>query len=165
MFTTKRLGIKKFTWDDFESYAVLMADPDVMRFSLKGPLSREEAKTAFEERILKIYESHGWGLWGVFLNKKLIGLAGLIPQEIDGVSEIELAYRFSSAFWGKGLAYEATDIILTYAFSSLKISRLISIIDPMNIRSQKLAARLGFHVEKRTNFKGFIVDIYARSSL
>jgi [ribosomal protein S5]-alanine N-acetyltransferase len=164
MFNTERLTIQKFTWDDFEAYAALMADPEVMRFSLKGPLTCEEAKRAFEERILKIYDTCGWGLWAVFLKNQLIGFAGLIPQEVDEAAEIELAFRFAPAYWGQGLAFEASEAILDYAFSFLKIPRLISIIDPKNTRSQKLSSRLGFHVEKQANYQGFNVDIYARSN-
>ncbi len=164
MFQTDRLTIKKFTWENFNGYAALVADPEVMRFSLKGPVFGDEAKKMFEERILKIYDERGWGLWALFLDHELIGFAGLIPQVIDKVSEIELAFRIFPAYWGKGLVYEACQPIIDYAFKTLKLPRLISIIDPQNFRSQKLSARLGFHVEKKANYNGFITDIYVLTS-
>jgi RimJ/RimL family protein N-acetyltransferase len=163
---TGRLEIREWTSDDFEAFAVLMADPEVMRFSLKGkPLSIEEAREYFQKRILDHYKN-GFGLWALVYKEEqqFIGLAGLITQEIDGEKKIELAYRLLPKYWHRGLALEATRAVCTYAFTGLKLKELISIIEPDNVRSIRLAERLAMRPLKMTKFHHKKVYIYAKSS-
>ena len=161
---TERIDIREFTLKDLAAFQHLMADPEVMRFSLKGPLTKEEAAESFEKRILAHYQKYGFGLWALFVGEQLIGLAGLISQTIDGIEEIELAYRLHPDFWGKGYALEAVTAISKYAFSHLNLEHLISIIDPNNHSSIKVATRLGMAFWKRTVFHGIDVRIYRLST-
>jgi RimJ/RimL family protein N-acetyltransferase len=166
MLDTPRLEIREFKPEDFEDFAVLVADPEVMRFSIKGPLGLEEAQEYFQRRILGHYKTHGFGLWALVLKeeKKLIGFAGLITQEIEGKTKIELAYRLLPTYWGRGLASEAANAISEYAFATLDLKDLISIIDTANHRSLLLAKRLGMNSLQKTEFHGFEVFVYARSN-
>ncbi|NEO28243.1 MAG: GNAT family N-acetyltransferase, partial [Kamptonema sp. SIO4C4] len=50
-----------------------------------------------------------------------------------------------------------------YAWNTLNLSRLISIIAPANVRSQRVAEKVGMQRENATIFKGFAVDIYGIS--
>lgn len=161
MITTERLTLRKFSEGDLEDFAALMADPEVMRFSLKGPLSKDQATEYLKTRILAHYEKYGFGLWAVIFEGHLIGLAGLIMQTIDGQEEVEVAYRLHPRYWGKGLATEAAVAICKYAFETLAVERLISIIDPQNHRSRKVAERMGMHHWKDTVYHGFASHIYA----
>ena len=40
--TTPRLRLREFTPDDIDVLAPILADPEVMRFSLSGPETREQ---------------------------------------------------------------------------------------------------------------------------
>ena len=162
---TPRLLLREFTKDDLDAFALIMADPEVMRFSLSGPQSKEVAKHYLEHRIIHHYQTYGYGLWAVVYEGILIGLAGLIAQEIDGEKKIELGYRFHPHYWGKGLATEAGLAILQYAFEVLKLNEVISIIDPLNIRSLRVAERVGMTKWKETTFHGFTVGIYRISRI
>ncbi len=159
---TARLEIREWISEDFEEFFTLMSDPEVMRFSLLGrALSREEAADLFHKRILQHY-SKGFGLWALYYKEenKIIGFAGLITQEIDGERKIELGYRLLPKYWHRGLALEATREICTYAFTVLKLKELISIIEPDNTRSIRLAERLGMKPLKMTKFHERDVYIY-----
>jgi [ribosomal protein S5]-alanine N-acetyltransferase len=161
---TDRLTIRKYTPADFEAYAALMADPEVMKFSLTGPMSRQEAQAHFQKKVLEPYELYRFGRWALEHKKdrKIIGFAGLSYEEIDGEEKIELGYRLLPAYWGKGLAYEALELICNYAFSELKLADLVAIIEPENIRSIRLAERVGMKPLKETQFYHKHVVIYAR---
>lgn len=162
---TARLEIREWTSDDFEEFAALMADPEVMRFSLQGrPLSPEEAQDLFHKRILEHYKN-GFGLWALYYKeeKKIIGFTGLITQEIDGTKKIELAYRLLPKYWHRGLALEAAREVCAYAFNVLKLKELISIIEPENTRSIRLAERVGMRPLKMTQYHNQDVYIYVRS--
>ncbi len=158
---TERLVLREFTIDDWDAFAWLMADPEVMRFSLNGPMNKEQARK-YLERIIAHYSDHGYGLNGVVLkaNNSLIGLIGLISQNIDGENKAELGYRLHPQYWGKGLAREACLAVCKYAFTQLGMDELISIIDPKNTRSLEVAKRIGMHHWKETFFHNFAVHIY-----
>ena len=47
------------------------------------------------------------------------------------------------AYWGRGYATEAAAAIRNWAAERLKIDRLVSLISPENVRSQRVAERLG----------------------
>jgi RimJ/RimL family protein N-acetyltransferase len=91
------------------------------------------------------------GLWATIHKEtgKFIGRCGLLPWEIDGKLEVEIAYLLDKSFWGQGLATEAAKGILRYGFETLKLSRLICLIDPENIASQNVAKRIGMTLERR----------------
>jgi ribosomal-protein-alanine N-acetyltransferase len=162
LIQTKRLILRNFEPSDFESFALLAADPEVMQFSLKGPMSKEQSKEHFEKRILSHYQKYGFGLLATFLKdtQEFIGFVGLITQNIDEKEEIELAYRLFPKYWSQGFATEAANAVCEYAFRVLKTERLISLIDPKNHSSLRVAKRVGMHFWKHSIFHNTPVQVY-----
>ncbi len=66
---TPRLSLREFTEADLDALAPIMADPEVMRFSLSGPQSKEVVKHNLENHILQHYREHGFGLWAVIYER------------------------------------------------------------------------------------------------
>jgi RimJ/RimL family protein N-acetyltransferase len=164
---TERLLLKEFTVNDLEAFALLMTDPEVMRFSLKGPMKDiEQVKEYFQKKILDHYAQHGYGLYAVFYKADncLIGGIGLLSQDIDGERKTELAYRLHPQYWGKGLATEACLALVLHAFDKLRLKELISIIDPKNIRSLEVAKRIGMKFLKETTFHNIPVQLHVMRS-
>ena len=60
--------------------------------------------------------------------------------------EVELAFAFGKEYWGKGLAYEACQCLVEYAFGTLRLPRLVGGAKPDNQRSLNLHKRLGYQV-------------------
>lgn len=159
---TNRLTLRDFTLNDLDDLADLLANEEVMRFSVGGPLSCSQVKDYLENRIMGHYPQHGFGLYAVVPAKdnRVIGYAGFMLQSIDGEDFVELGYRLHPSFWGKGLASEAAQALIEYGFNNLHFDRIISIIDPRNSRSLKVAARAGMHYWKDAAFHGISVQIY-----
>lgn len=159
---TERLLLRPFTINDLDDFALICANPDVMRFIGNGkPLDKETVK----EQLLSWiggYEEQGFGLLALTLkeNKKLLGFCGLMRQVVDDETYIELGYRLDRAFWGKGIATEAALAIKKYTVNQLGISNLISIIQVDNIASKKVAQKVGMSHMKQTYFKGILVDVF-----
>ncbi len=159
---TKRLVIREFSEEDLDALAPILGDPQVMEYSVTGPLSREGASEYLQKRILQHYREHGCGLWALISKEtnQLIGFAGPIHQEIDGEPCVEIGYRLVSSEWGKGLATEATIAVRDYCLKELKFDKLIAIIEPNNVRSARVIEKAGFKLSKQTIFHGFNVGIY-----
>lgn len=159
---TKRLILRAFDLDDLNVFALICADPEVMRFIGNGKALEKEATKELLVWIISQYEELGFGLLAVTLkeNNKLLGFCGLIRQTIDNETHIELGYRLDSAFWGQGIATEAAHAIKNYAFNQLNIPHLVSIIHVDNMASKQVAQKVGLNHMKQTNFKGNLVDIF-----
>jgi RimJ/RimL family protein N-acetyltransferase len=113
---TARLILRPFCEEDLGRLALLMANPDFMRFSL-GVYSREQA-TAVLEKILSWNREGLPSQFAVIIREtgQLIGYCGFLPQVVDETNEIEIAYRLDPNYWNRGLATEAAQAVRDHAF-------------------------------------------------
>lgn len=116
------MQIREFEITDVLALSMILCDPSVMEFSSKGPMT--EADTLrFIEWCSDSYQEHGYGQWALIEKKswELIGFCGLSHATVDGVDEVEIAYRLAQNQWEKGLATEAAAKVLDYGFSICNI--------------------------------------------
>jgi ribosomal-protein-alanine N-acetyltransferase len=142
---TGRLVLRKLVPADLDALAVLYADPEIRRYFPDGTRTREETREELEWIIDVYYGRYGYGLWATVLKETgaFIGRCGLLPWEIDGRTEVEVAYLLDREHWRRGLATEAARAIVDHAFATLPVDRLICLIDPGNTASRKVATNLG----------------------
>jgi RimJ/RimL family protein N-acetyltransferase len=65
----------------------------------------------------------------------------MTPQEVDGVTELEVGYRVLPALQGRGYATEAAAASRDFARDVLGAKRLVAIIHPDNRPSQRVAEK------------------------
>ena len=109
------------------------------------------------------YRRDGYGLFAVVLksNGQVIGNCGLMRQEIEGESLIEVGYHFRRDHWGRGYATEAARGCMAYAFGHLKADKVVSLILPENLPSRRVAERNGMTVERQVIFHDLPHLMYA----
>jgi [ribosomal protein S5]-alanine N-acetyltransferase len=141
---TPRLTLRHFTPADLDALLALYGDPQVMALHPAGPMARPQVEGILAH-ILHTYDDPGYGFYAVVLNTTgaVIGQCGLLSQEIDGRPEVELAYKILPAYWGGGIASEAARAIRDYGFAHFGFPRLISIVHPQNIASQRVCEKNG----------------------
>jgi len=150
---TQRLLLRHLTLDDLDELYALYSDPEIREYFPDGVLSLEETREELEWHMHGHPDNNKLGLWATIHKEtgKFIGRCGLLPWEIEGRLEVEIAYLLDKNFWHQGLATEAASGILRYAFQTLNLSRLICLIDPENVPSQKVAERIGMTLERRVD--------------
>lgn len=150
---TRRLLLRHLVPDDLDELFRLYSDPEIRRYFPEGTLTLEETKEELEWHMNGHPRHPELGLWATIHKEtgKFIGRCGLLPWEIDGRLEVEIAYLLDKSFWGRGLATEAAQGILKYCFEALNLSRLICLIDPENIPSQRVAERIGMTLEREVD--------------
>ena len=77
-----------------------------------------------------------------------MGQCGLTVQEVEGKEEIEIGYLFLRKSWGQGLATEAARAARDHGFHMPGCERLVSLIDPGNLASRRVAAKVGLTLER-----------------
>jgi RimJ/RimL family protein N-acetyltransferase len=160
---TSRLTLRPFHEEDVDLLSELMANPDFMRFSL-GVYTREQT-FGFLEKNLAWQNANEPSLFAAVLrgNGMLLGYCRFYHQHIDGVDEIEIGYRMRPDYWNQGLTTEAALAVRDHAFRDLKLPRVISLIHPENIASQRVAEKIGISLEKQTIYRGFLTNVFSLS--
>jgi RimJ/RimL family protein N-acetyltransferase len=160
-FTTiesPRLILRRFTDSDLEPFLAYLNDPSVARYQSWESYTEQQAREVIEKQKNLVPGLPGqWFTFALELKETgtLIGHVALSTRE-DGQAEI--GFTMARATHGKGLAFEATACVLDYAFTKLKLHRVIAITDCENDRSIALLERLGLrregHFIQNVRFKG-----------
>jgi ribosomal-protein-alanine N-acetyltransferase len=153
MVETARLVLREMEVGDLGFVAEMLTDPKVMRHYPRT-YSREDAKTWVGTMMMR-QERDGHALWLTSLREtgKPIGQIGLLKQCVDEIDETEVGYMVHPNYWQLGYAREAAAAVRDYAFHTLGKDRVISLIRPANIPSQRVALSIGMKPEKLTVFK------------
>lgn len=142
---TPRLTLRSWRPDDLPAFAALNADPEVMRYL--GDVLSTEQSDSLAEGIQELYVRRGLGMLpverrddGAFLGMCGVSYTPWYPDE-------EIGWRFARAHWGQGYATESAAAWISWAFTELGVSRLISVTDVPNKRSIAVMQRLGMTLD------------------
>ena len=157
---TERIALRRMDMSDVDDLLGIFSDPVAMRY-YPATKSRAEAEE-WVRRMLSSYRDHGFGLWVAVLKDsgEFAGQCGLTVQEVEGWQEVEIGYLLLRRFWGEGLATEAARAARDHGFA-LGYRRLISIIDPQNLASRRVAEKTGLALEKEVEKWGKKVCVYS----
>jgi RimJ/RimL family protein N-acetyltransferase len=138
---TGRLILRPPEQDDLDGWARFTADAESMTY-LGGALSRAEAWRAWAT-VAGSWRLMGFGPFSVIekASGQWIGRAG--PWFPEGWPDREVGWMFLTEARGQGYATEAATACLDFVFDSLGWDRVIHVIDPRNLASQRVASRLG----------------------
>jgi RimJ/RimL family protein N-acetyltransferase len=154
---TERLCLRAPTPHDAEALYDLFADEEVMEGLGREPVSAVEDVRAMIEGMIRGWRTEGLGpfiLETSATDQQVVGQAGLMIFDTRGWTpstwaragshaQPELGWAVIRAHWGHGYATEAAMAIRDWARESRSISGLVSLISPDNVRSQRVAEKLG----------------------
>lgn len=138
---TERLRLRQFRHSDIDAVAAFMADEESMRY-IGGDCDRENAW-----RRMALSAGHwtlrGYGPWAVEekATGDFTGRVGMwYPETWPGPEAI---WSLVPAKRGSGFATEAARATINFAFETLDMNRVCSLIHPDNAASIRVAERLG----------------------
>ena len=148
---TENLILRGYREADFEAFAAFAASP--RSCFVGGPQDRWEAWKSFMAGIGH-WSLRGYGMWIVECRKTgdIAGRVGVVMN--DGWHEPELAWHVYDGYEGRGLAWQACRAARAHAARPWGMTGLMSYIDPANLRSVRLAERLGCRFEREVEMLG-----------
>jgi RimJ/RimL family protein N-acetyltransferase len=158
---TERIMLREFVAEDAGPLALVLSDPETMKY-YPAPIDRA-ATQQWIERNQRRYADDGVGLWAMVLKAtgEMIGDCGIIRQHVENEYLYEIGYHLRRDHWGRGLATEAASACREWGFAHLKVDRLISLIRPENVPSQRVAERNGMTIWKEVDWRGFRHCVYS----
>jgi RimJ/RimL family protein N-acetyltransferase len=154
---TERLCLRAPTPHDAEALYDLFADEEVMEGLGREPVSAVDDVRAMVEGMIEGWRTEGLGPF-IFeraaTDRQVVGQAGLMIFDTRGWTpstwakagshaQPELGWAVIRAHWGHGYAAEAAMAIRDWARESRSIGGLVSLISPDNVRSQRVAEKIG----------------------
>lgn len=138
---TPNLLLRPLSGEDFEAWAAFHAEEETMRF-LGGVQSRAIAWRGMCA-MAGAWSVRGFSMFSVIerATGRWVGRVG--PWQPEGWPGREVAWGISRDFAGRGYAHEAAVASIDFAVDVLGWDGVIHTIDPENIRSIRLAQRLG----------------------
>ena len=123
----------------------------------------EQAVTRWLER---------WDSWGIGMfvverveDLRVLGRAGFLRWDPEtweiGGSETELGWGLARGHWGCGYATEAALALRDWAFDGHGLTRLVSLIQHDNLRSIRVAEKLGERYERDVEVRGKPARLYS----
>jgi len=164
---TERLLIRKPQIEDAPGLLEAFADPEAMRYIGDGSTTdlagAEEAVDRWLER---------WDAWdlGMFVveraeDARVLGRAGFLRWDPEtweiGGSETELGWGLAREHWGHGYATEAARALRDWALGERGLNRLISLIQHENLRSVRVAEKLGERYERDVEVRGKATRLFS----
>jgi [ribosomal protein S5]-alanine N-acetyltransferase len=146
VFETARLTLRPITTHDAEGLHEAFGNADAMRHWDLLP-SRDVSQTA--ERIATSAEAdpRRHGMWAIRTHAGRF--VGAINYHAHNEQQRRLAVGWIvvPSCWRQGLMTEAAPPMISHCFTHLNVHRIEAHIEPENLSSRRLAARLGFTEE------------------
>ena len=141
---TPRLILRGWQAEDFPPYCAMLADAETARFITRRgrPCDPREvwAEIAFH---IGHWQLRGYGMFVVEERASGAFLGRVGPLQPEGWPGFEIAWGLTSGVRGKGYAVEAARAAIRWSFDALGVEAVISLIDPRNAASQRVAERVG----------------------
>lgn len=152
---SSRLRTRFLTPGDIQPWSGFFEDAEAVEFLPDFGMSThlEKARHMIEKQRER-YAQKRFGLQALLEKKTnaFVGVCGLLTQEVEGKTEIEVGYHMLKKYWGQGFAPEAAKLFINYAFENNLTKSVISIIDIHNTNSQRVAEKNGLTREKQIRY-------------
>ncbi len=149
LFTTPRLGFRRWQASDLEAFTAINSDPVVMHF-FQRPLTKEDT-LAMMERMECLYEEKEFCYFAVDIleSRALLGTIGLGWKtfEADFTPTVDLGYRIGKTWWNQGFSTEGAAACLDYA-RQLQIPKVVSMASIGNLASIQIMKKIGMQYWK-----------------
>ena len=149
---TERLLLRPPVASDADDLHALQSDPEVVRYQLFEPRSREVVL----ERLPELAAATRLEKEGDFIQPAMelatpdgpvvIGTMYLVLKSIENETA-EIGWALRREFQGRGFAFEAAVALLDVAFDTMGLHRVAAELDPRNEASVALCLRLGMRLE------------------
>ena len=138
---TERLVINNLSLNDLQFLTDLDSDPVVRKF-IDGKVKTFDETRQYISENIDSYLQLGFGTYAVRSKEDLnpIGICGFLMENYG----VDFGYRFSQSAWGRGIAKEAANSVIRYGCDQLKLKKIIGIVLPDNIASEKILISSGF---------------------
>lgn len=133
---TERLLLRRPRMDDLDAMFEIMSDPLAMRYWSTLPHASKEVTGPWLERMIARTEAGGEDF--------IIEHEGRVIGDVGAGRLPDFGFIIHPDYWGRGFATEASLACIAHIFRNAAATELRADVDPRNVASLRVLARLGF---------------------
>jgi ribosomal-protein-alanine N-acetyltransferase len=151
---TPRLTLRAFVSADIAHLKSILSDRETICYFPRQEPWPQEIVEKWINQHWQHWQDHGYGWWAVasIQDNQLLGWCGLNILEETG--ETEVLYLLKKSVWGQGLASEAARFSVDYGFQKVKLEKIVGLVHPKNIASQRVLEKCGLTLETKLHLWG-----------
>jgi len=144
LIQTGSLTLEPQTAAHAEEMFAILSDLAIYEYENEPPSSLEGLRARFTklESRLSANGQEQWLNWVIRLPTS--ELVGYVQATVPPGDRAAIAYELSSAYWGRGLARQAVQAMISELVEHYRVHSLSSVLKRGNFRSARLLERLGF---------------------
>ncbi|WP_409295543.1 GNAT family N-acetyltransferase [Peribacillus sp. SCS-26] len=148
---SRRLLLREMLETDWPQVHAYASQEKVCQFQPWGPNSRQDTKEYIQEVLADAAQEPRERYVFAIIHKETSRLIGAVELSIKSFhnSEGEIGYIVHPDHWGKGVAAEASRLVLSFGFEKLKLHRICATCSPDNVSSSRVLEKLGMKREGR----------------
>ncbi|WP_051348616.1 GNAT family N-acetyltransferase [Peribacillus kribbensis] len=153
MLTGNRIVLKQMEESDAAAYTDLLIRNRHVWQAFEPSRSKEYYTIENQRKAIRedkeLFKKGRAYNFGIFLNDNggLIGDISLYDVKMGFFQSASTGYSIDTDLTGKGFASEALDLMITFAFQTLKLRRMEAGVSPENPRSMRVLEKNGFRRE------------------
>jgi RimJ/RimL family protein N-acetyltransferase len=135
--------------EDADFIVRLLNEPSfIQHIGDRGVRTIADAHAYLLQGPIASYEKFGFGLW--LIERKIdaapIGICGLLKRDV--LEDVDIGYALIPEFCSQGYAMESAVGVMTYAWESLGLKRVVAVTNANNQSSIRLLGKIGFQYER-----------------
>ena len=164
-FDTDRLHVRPFIDADVDWLIALDGDIEVMRY-ITGKVTPPDEVRRIHPKVIAAYDTYAEQgrpeMGTVAVERRDTGepIGWITFKPLRDVEHVEIGWRFLRSSWGQGFATEAARARLASAFETGEVDQVVAIIDPPNVRSARVAQKLGMTCIGNARYLDWDVDVW-----
>jgi [ribosomal protein S5]-alanine N-acetyltransferase len=155
---TGRLSLRRVSIRDLDTIFAITSNPRATSFNPSDAITTTAEAVDLYQRWEEQWNRYGFGYWAVRLidpPSAVLGFCGLKVMQFQGLTVLNLFYRFDPAAWGLGIASEAAAAAVAWGGAHVPGCMIIARVRPSNHRSQRVALKAGLRRAPRFDGEGF----------
>ncbi|MEO1258878.1 MAG: GNAT family N-acetyltransferase [Bacteroidota bacterium] len=146
---TDRLGLRNWRPSDFELFAEMNADEEVLRY-FPRTFTKEES-IAGARRYMAHFAKHGYTYFAADTRSdgQFIGFIGLLYQTYEShfTPCTDIGWRLRKTAWGKGYATEGAKACLQFGFEKMGLTAIFAVAPTLNVPSVRVMKKIGMQLD------------------
>ena len=141
----KDIILRKQRMSDADDFWRVAQDKEIAKWTrIKHPFTKEQAREQMRRSIQQWKEGINYR-YVIEYQRNIVGWVGLSIEKRD--NRAELFYAVDRQYRGKGIASEASKLILQQGFKKLKLNKIYATFMPGNTASKRVMEKIGMKYE------------------
>jgi len=145
VLTSERLTLRQLSIDDHHDIFALRSNPEINKFLNRPPCRTTEDAISFINTVNENIAKSNSCYWAITLTeaKTVVGTICLFDFSSENNS-CEIGYELITKFQGQGIMKEAAQVVIDYAFQTLKFKKILATTHYGNQHSTNLLLKFNF---------------------